>query len=96
MSRAKRTDDNQQQIVDKLRKIPGVQVAVGHDDILVGRNGTTYWFELKNPSRIFDKSMGIKAGSFKDSQVDLIKNWTGHYRIVWDIDQILKDIGVTK
>lgn len=93
MARAKRVDDNQGLIVEKLLKIPGVQVEVGHDDILVGYNGQTYWFEIKNPSRIFDKSMGVKAGSFKDSQVQLIKNWTGHYRIVWDIDQILSDIG---
>lgn len=96
MSRAKRIDGTQQQIVAELRSIPGVTVEVDHDDILVGYRDNTYWFEIKDPDSVINKSNGIKAGSFKKSQINLIKNWTGHYRIVWNIDQILKDLGITK
>lgn len=32
-------DKNQPEIVKALRKIPGVTVQVGMDDILIGRNG---------------------------------------------------------
>lgn len=34
-----RSDANQPEIVKALRKIPGVTVQVGMDDILIGRNG---------------------------------------------------------
>ena len=81
-----RKDSNQTEVVKALRKIPGVSVEVGHDDLLVGYKGVTYWYELKDkkpsPSQI------------KPSQYKIWETFTGHYRIVWSIDMILEDMGI--
>lgn len=81
---AARIDANQPEIVDTLRKIPGVKVELSHDDILVGYKGKTYWFEIK---------VSEKAKK-KDSQLELEQNWPGHYKIVWDIEQIFNELGI--
>lgn len=66
-------------------------VEVGHDDILVGYMGRTYWYEIKSPDCV--KADGtLKAGALKDSQIALKKTWRGHYRIVWSLPQIISDI----
>ena len=93
---AARVDDNQKAIVEALRDIPGVQVEPGHDDILVGYKGKTYWFELKDPEKVFNLDGSFKKGAIKPSQERLLDNWTGHYQIVWELGQILKSIGVSK
>ena len=84
--RAAKVDQNQKDIVGALRDIPGVTVELGHDDILVGYNGLTYWFELKkskpSPSMI------------KPDQYRLLENFTGHYKIVWTTEMILEEIGL--
>jgi hypothetical protein len=90
----KKIDANQPDIVKALRDIPGVTVEVDKDDILVGRNNCTYWFEIKDPS-VIKKSGGFKAGAIKPSQVELLKKWQGHYSVVWTLEQILDEIGVT-
>lgn len=81
-----RKDENQQAIVDSLKKIPGVSVEVGHDDILVGYKQKTFWYEIKKskptPSQI------------KPDQYRIWETFTGHYKIVWSVDMILDDIGV--
>ena len=82
---AKKTDDNQNDLVEKLRELPGVTVEVDHHDILVGRNGKTYWFEIK--------SSKPSPSKLRKSQKDLLKEWRGHYKIVWTLDQILEEIG---
>ena len=79
--RAAKVDANQNSIVDELRAI-GYSVEVGHDDILVGHNGKTYWFEIK----VNEKSV------IKESQKKLSANWKGHYSIVWTTEMILKEI----
>lgn len=84
--RAARIDNNQTDIVKSLKAIPGVSVDVGHSDILVGRNGQTYWFEIKQSP----------LSKLKDSQVRIKANFTGHYMIVWSLEQILDEIGITK
>ena len=80
------TDSNQKDIVKALRAIPGVSCEIGHDDILVGYKGRSYWYELKakkpTPSQI------------KPDQYRIWETWTGHYRIIWELDQILEDIGI--
>ena len=76
--RAARVDSNQGTIRQELEEIPGITVEVGHDDILVGYQGKTYWFEIKT---------GPKA-EVKKSQKKLSKNWTGHYSIVWSTEMI--------
>ena len=48
MRRAARIDNNQKEIVKSLRDIPSVTVATNHDDILVGFEGKTYWYEIKS------------------------------------------------
>ena len=83
--RAAKIDANQPEIVEALRAIPGVSVQLGMDDILVGYKGKTYWYEIK---------VSEKA-EVKDGQKELAETWEGHYRIVWSLDMILDDIGIT-
>lgn len=80
--RAAKVDANQPEIVKALRDL-GISVQLGHDDILVGYNGKTYWFEIK----VNDKSE-IKSG-----QKLLALSWKGHYSIVTSAEQILQQIG---
>ena len=44
--RHKKVDANQPDIVKELRKL-GYSVELDHDDIIVGHNGRTYWYEIK-------------------------------------------------
>ncbi|MBN27795.1 MAG: hypothetical protein CL578_22480 [Alteromonadaceae bacterium] len=73
----------------------GYSVLTGHDDILVGHNGVTYLFEIKNPDKAVKKSGGFKAGAIKDSQIKLAAEWKGHYAIVHSLEQILDEIKST-
>jgi len=82
--RARKIDNNQREIVEVLRSIPGVTVSCNHDDILVGRNGVTYWYEIK----------GSRSTKIQKSQVSLKNNWSGHYKIVYSVDDILIDMGI--
>ena len=76
-------DNNQNDIVDKLRKIPGVSVEVGHDDILVGYRGKTYWYEIKDPAKcVSKKTKVILTSCIKDDQIRILANFKGHYRII--------------
>jgi len=92
--RAAKIDSNQPEIVDALRDIPGVTVQVSMDDILVGYNGKTHWFEIKEPGTVSPKTGQVRPSEIKSSQKDLMRTWTGHYAIVWNLDQILLEIGV--
>lgn len=94
--RAARVDDNQSGIVEQLEKIPGLSIAKGHDDILVGYRGNTYWFEIKSPKAISKKTGKPLKSSVKKSQIELSSTWCGHYEIVWSVEQILKSIGIIK
>ena len=94
MRRAARIDANQPEIVALLRSIPGVTVEVGHDDILVGHKGKTYWFELKTPDCV-GKNGKVLESEKKDGQKKLEKEWKGHYKIVWNVDQIMEALGFT-
>lgn len=89
-----RTDENQKEIVKELRRIPGVKVEVDHDDIFVGYKGRNFWYEIKNTEELSKKTGKIKESAKKDSQKELEKSWTGHYEIVWSLDQILEEIGL--
>lgn len=92
--RAAKVDKNQPEIVMALRKIPGVTVQVGMDDILVGRKGHTYWFELKEPETVSPLTGKIRDSAIKPSQHRLVSDWAGHYQIVSSLDEILIAIGV--
>lgn len=89
-----RTDENEKDIVKTLRDIPGVSVAVNHDDILVGYNGFTFWFEIKRPDQVSKRTGMVWESVKKDSQKKLENEWTGHYKIVWRLEQILEDLGI--
>ncbi len=93
---AARIDANQNDIVDALRSIPGVTVEVGVNDIFVGYRKKNYWFEIKNPEKVSKKTEAVVDSAIKDSQVKLVNHWTGHYSIVWSLDQILSEIGILK
>tara|TARA_R110000796_G_scaffold139317_2_gene255418 strand:+ start:433 stop:720 length:288 start_codon:yes stop_codon:yes gene_type:complete len=87
---AHRVDSNQQAIVKKLRSC-GISVQTNMDDILVGYKGKNFQFEIKDPKTL-KKDGNFKAGTIKPSQVELKKNWKGHYSIVTTFEQILEDI----
>ena len=89
--RADRIDDNQNDIVKLLRDIPGVTVEPSHDDILVGYRGKTYWYEIKRPDQL-KKSGAFRKDALKPSQIKLLDEWRGHYRVVTSFDEIRKDI----
>ena len=83
--RAAKVDANQTEIVRQLRCIPGVSVAPGHDDILVGFRGQTYWMEIKRPGQ---------ERRIQDSQAKLRDGWTGHWAVVTTFDQALDALGI--
>ena len=91
---AAKIDSNQAGIVGKLRKIPGVSVELSHDDILVGYKKKTYWFEIKNPDLVSKKTGKIIDSAIKTDQKRLLRDFTGHYEIVWSVEQILKTLGI--
>jgi len=87
-----KVDANQKEIVDALRKIPGVTVEVNHEDFLCGYKGKTFWYECKNPEAVSKKTGEINQSFLKPSQIKLLKEWTGHYRVVTCIEDILEDL----
>ncbi|MEN8171404.1 MAG: hypothetical protein ABFS03_00840 [Chloroflexota bacterium] len=89
---AAKIDKNQPEIVAALRKIPGVTVQLGMDDILVGYKGKNHWFEIKEPETVSKKTGKVMDSKIKPSQHKLRDTWAGHYSIVWNIDQILAEI----
>lgn len=93
--RAARIDSNQPAIVEALRDIPGVTVELDHDDIFVGYKKQNYWFEIKTPDAVSKRTGEVKDSELKDSQKILRREWKGHYSIVWTLEQILVEIGVT-
>lgn len=76
-----RADHNQAEIVRDLRKM-GISVELGHDDILVGYRGVTYWFEIKQN----------KKSPLTPSEEKRKVEWKGQYFIVTSLDDILKEI----
>lgn len=90
---AAKIDANQPKIVNQLRRL-GYSVETGKDDLLVGYQGRTYWFELKDPDKALSKKTGeILDSQIKPSQHKLKTEWRGHYSIVHSIEQILDEIG---
>lgn len=87
-------DNNQNTIVAQLRKL-GYSVEPGHHDILVGANGKTYWYEIKDPSVISPKTGQPRPSSITASERKRLDNWRGHYKLVWTLEQILEEINET-
>jgi len=93
---AKRSDKNQPDIVRKLRKLLGVQVRTGHDDLLIGYNMQNYWFEIKTEEAKSKKTGRILNSKIKPSQHKEKRMWTGQYNIVTTLEEILDIIGYGK
>ncbi len=91
---AKKTDANQKDIVKLLRAIPGVTVVPGHDDILCGFRGVTFWFEVKSGVAVSKKTGKVFETKKKKSQKKLETEFTGHYKIVSSFNEILDEIGL--
>ena len=91
--RAAACDENQPEIVAALRKLPGVSVEVGHDDIIIGYKGQNFWIEIKDPSKTLRKCGRIKTDIFKKSQILLMRDWTGQYSICFTFMDCLEVIG---
>ena len=93
--RAQKVDDNQREIVEELRKILGVSVECGHDDILVGYKDRTYWVEIKNPQTEVSRKTGqLLSKALTNLEKDRLTDWQGHYCVAWTLEQILEDIGI--
>jgi hypothetical protein len=92
--RAAKIDGAQTEIVKALRIYPELTVCLGHDDILVGHNGRTYWFEIKSESAVSKKTGRVLESAKKQSQKKLETTWTGHYQIVSSLEEILQAIGI--
>lgn len=79
------------EIVATLRKL-GVSVEVGHDDILCGYNGKTYWYELKSSGAVSKRTGEILDSAKKDDQIRLENEFKGHYKIVSSFTEIMDEI----
>jgi hypothetical protein len=86
----KRTDANHKQMIDGLRKIPGISifsthmVGKGFPDIVIGYKGINYLVEIKD---------GAKTKSRKKLTDDEIKfhgSWLGQIMIAENIDDVLR------
>ncbi len=92
--RAKRIDDNQNQIVKLLRKIPGVSVAVtsslgqGFPDLVVGYNLSNFLIEVKDENKTPSKR------KLTPDEQDFHDNWTGQVCVCKNLDEILTAIGI--
>lgn len=94
--RARRIDGNQNEIVESLRKIPGISVAItsmignGFVDIVVGYKGINYLFEIKDPSQPPSKRV------LTPDELYFHKNWHGQICVVKTLDEIINIIDLTK
>ena len=94
LRRHSKPDRNQGDIVSALRKIPGISVETGHDDILVGYKGRSWWFEVKAQECVSPRTARVRASSMTKSEKHRLNNWKGQYDVVWDVYQILEIIGL--
>ncbi len=87
--RAARIDANQNEIVTMLRKM-GYSVAItsdcgkGFPDIVVGRSGRNYLFEIK------DGSKPPSAQKLTEAEQQFCDNWKGQYNVITCLDDAIK------
>lgn len=90
--RAAKIDSNQNEIVNMLRKIPGVSVAVtsqlgnGFVDIVVGYRGFNYLVELKDGNKTASRR------KLTDDELKFMSEWKGQYSVCKDFDEVLNII----
>ena len=87
-----RSDNNQRDIVDGLRKA-GVSVfvtsniGIGFPDLVAGLRGKTFLLEVKNP----DVSLAKRALTPDEDKFH--SGWRGHVRIVHSMEEALAAVG---
>jgi hypothetical protein len=86
----KRTDANQQEIVDALRKVGATvqclhMVGCGCPDLLVGYHHKNYLLEVKVPKEGLNKREG-----------EWHEEWNGDVKVVWTAQEALYEIGALK
>lgn len=86
----KKIDNNQNEIVSDLEKIPGMTVKKGHDDILIGYRGFTFWIEIKSDLAVSKKTGKVLKSQIKKSQKDILNTFTGAYLIASSYNQIIE------
>ena len=91
--RAQKVDKSQEPIARALEQL-GVSVERGHDDLLIGWAGKTYWVEIKNPDAVSRKTGQIRPSELTDSEKERLMHWKGSYHICWSLEQVLKVIGL--
>lgn len=92
--RKDRVDENQEQLVEDLRKLPGVTVKTGHDDLIIGYNKRSFWVEVKDPEKTKSKRTGkLLKSALRDSQKKTKEEFTGQYDIVFTVDDCKRVIG---
>ena len=91
--RAANIDKNQKDIVEALRAL-GCSVQTDVDDILVGFQGLTFWYELKSENAV-KKDGSISEKAIKPGQKTIRDTWRGHYKIVSSLEQIILDMNQT-
>lgn len=89
MRRAAKKDLNHNDIVTTLRDIPGIHVYINNLDpwdITVGVAGKNYFYEIKKD----------KKSKLTDSQKKFQQTWSGHWKRVESVEDILQDLGLRK
>ena len=87
--RAARIDANQNEIVTMLRKM-GYSVAItsdcgkGFPDIVVGRSGRNYLFEIKDGNKVPSKQ------KLTDLEQQFCDTWKGQYNVITCLDDAIK------
>ena len=90
---AANVDKNQPEIVKELRKFASVEL--DHDDIIVGYQGKTYWYEIKSDNAVSKKTGEVLDSQKKKGQIKLENEFKGHYKIVSSLEEILIDMGIS-
>lgn len=94
MRRAAKVDDNQREIVKKLRSIgcsvrSTAAIGMGFPDIVVGYRGVNYLFEIK------DGSKPPSARKLTPMEHEFILTWCGSVHVIesfQDAMQVLKNV----
>jgi hypothetical protein len=87
MRRAARTDDNQHDLVEALKKIGAKCYFIGKPvDLLVGYRGKNLLLEVKRPDKLGQPS------AFTKDQKDFIDTWPGEVKIVSTIEEAVSAV----
>ena len=86
MSYHKKTDKNQQDIIDSLRDdgcsvISLHMVGNGCPDLIVGYKGNNYLFEVKSD-----------GGELNENEVEHFATWKGQSHVIWNAEEAIEII----